>query len=127
MVTSETSVALLLTLVDMGLLIGLSYVFLLIRGYEPRLIQTLTALLGTGTLLQLLSLPLSLWLSEEQANKDLPVLLALLSLGIWVWSIVVVTHILQQALSVSRRQGLLYTLSYVILFIVISNWLHPTG
>jgi hypothetical protein len=108
-------ISLLLTLVDIALLAGLTYTVLSLRGYGQRFVQTLTALLGTGTLLQLLVLPVLLWLDQEVVRDGTPELPRLLWFGVFAWSIAIMAHILHHALSVSRWQGLGYSLAYVLI------------
>jgi hypothetical protein len=117
----------LMVLIDVGLLSALTYGMLNLWNYRIRFIQTLTALLGTGTLLQLLILPVSIWMAQELTAARAPEFPWLLSLGLIGWSIAVIAHILHHALSISRSLGLLYTLGYVILSWTISGWLYPVN
>lgn len=117
--------ALELTVLDIALLTGLAYGALTLRHYRPRLTQTLTALFGTGTLLQLLALPLLLLLEQQVVSNGTPGWLWPLWLGLFIWGIVIMAHILRHALSTSMGIGVLYSLSYVILYWTLSGWLQP--
>jgi hypothetical protein len=117
----------LMVLIDIVLLLALTYGALTLWNYRMRFIQTLTALLGTGTLLQLLVLPVSVWMAQELAKTGAPEFPWLLSLGLIGWSIAVIAHILHHALAISRGLGLLYTLGYVIISWTISGWLYPVS
>ena len=121
------TVSLLLTGLDMALLTGLAYGLLALRDYRPRFMQTLTALLGTGTLLQLLALPLLFLLKQETVDASAPVWLVLLWLGLFIWGIVIMAHILRQTLSTSLGVGVLYSLAYVLLYWTLSGWLQPVS
>lgn len=114
--------ALLVMFADMVLLTGLTYGVLSLRGYSPRFSQTLTALLGTGTLVQLAALPVSLWVSKT-LEQDIAALPQLLYLALLVWSIAIMAYILQQALAVSRGIGILYTFGYIAISWTVSSWL----
>lgn len=117
--------ALLLTLLDLGLLAGLTYGVLYGFGYGMRFVRTLAALAGSGTLLQLIALPLSVWLNQEAARHELSGLPSLLWLALLGWSIAIMTHILHHALSVSRGVALWYALGYLAISWTLSGWLHP--
>lgn len=119
--------ALLLIVLDIALLAGLSYGLLTAAGQWRRFTQTLTALAGTGVLLQLLALPLAIWLARvgpQQPAAALPSLLYLLLLG---WSIAVTGHILRHALSIPMALGVLYALGYLIISWGLSDWLAPAS
>lgn len=115
--------SLLLTLMDIALLTGLTYGVLSLRGYGQRFVQTLTALLGTGALLQLLILPVLIWLYQETSRDGVPELPSLVWLVWLAWFIAIMAHILHHALSVSRWLGLLYSLSYLFISWIVSAWL----
>ena len=119
--------SLLLIMLDIALLTGLTYGALALRDYRPRFMQTLTALLGTGTLLQLLALPLLFLPEQEMAGTGAPPWLGLLWLGLFIWGIAVMAHILRQALSTSLGVGVLYSLAYVMLYWTLSGWLQPVS
>ena len=119
--------ALALTVLDISLLTGLTYGLLALRDSRPRFRQTLTALLGTGTLLQLLALPLLFLLQQEAVDASAPAWLVLLWLGLFIWSVVIMAHILRQALSTPLGVGVLYSLAYVFLYWTLSGWLQPVS
>jgi len=127
LVNVEPAIAFFQILVDLSLLGGMTYGVLNLLGYEMRFVQTLTALAGTGTLLGLIAWPLVIWMAQEAAvegGMGLSSLLFLLLLG---WSIAVMAHVLHHALSTSRPMGLLYTLGYLVVSIVVAGWLFPQG
>ena len=121
------TLSLLLTGLDLALLTSLAYGLLALRDYRPRFVQTLTALLGTGTLLQLLALPLLFLLKQETVDASAPAWLVLLWLGLFIWGIVIMAHILRHALSTSLGVGVLYSLAYVLLYWNLSGWLQPVS
>jgi hypothetical protein len=119
---------LLSTLVDATLLIGITGGLLAIRGYMARLQQTLIALMGAGILLEILALPLLLWLNTVAQQTGLPPRLAsLLLLGLMIWSIAVTAHIMRQALSVSFTVGVLVSVMYALVSIQVMNFLFSTA
>ena len=123
----DLSTSLMLTVLDIALLTGLTYGALTLRDYRQRFMQTLTALLGTGTLLQLLALPLLFLLEQEGAGSGGPGWSWLLWLVLFIWGIVIMAHILRHALSTSLGVGCLYSLAYVMLYWTLSGWLQPVS
>jgi hypothetical protein len=123
LVSMTPAAAFFQTLLDITLLTGLTYGILELQGYGARFGQTLTALLGAGTLLALVTLPVIVWIGGQAAQNDaaeLPSLLFFLLLG---WSIAVMAHILKHALSTTRWMGLLYALVYLIISLALSSLL----
>lgn len=96
---------------DTVLLVAVTMVLLQLRRLPRRLPQTLTALAGSGALLNLLAAPVMLWLAAlpEPAREGLP---ALLILGLVVWSLAVMAHILRHALDIPFFGGLLLAIAY---------------
>ncbi len=98
--------ALLSGLVDTALLVVLTGVLLYVQRRNTRLIQTLTALAGTATILTTIALPISGWLhgADQAAGEGgFALLLLLIVTG---WSLAVAGHIYRHALSVPFFVGL---------------------
>lgn len=103
--------AFLSTAIDTALLIGLAYLALWIRGYQGRSIQTVTAFAATGTLFEIIGLPLVAYL--QSLNADNPSNLSILLLALIVWNIVVIGHILRHAIDVPMWIGTGVALLYI--------------
>jgi len=91
----------LLEPVDTLMLAALAWLSLWIIGKTPRFTQTYTALAGTGVLFGLLGWPLITFLQglpEGQGSS-----LSLLLLGLIIWNIMVIGHILRHALGIMMR------------------------
>ena len=112
---SQLVPALILALLDIALLIGLTYGVLQFFGHGARFVQTLSALAGVGVIIQVLALPIAFSLQREQLEQNATALPVLLWLGLLIWSIVIMGHILQQALSTSRAAGVSLALAYIFL------------
>ena len=97
--------------VDTVLLIGLAYLALWIRGYQGRTIQTVTAFAATGTLFEIIGLPLVAYL--QSLNADNPSSLSILLLVLIVWNIMVIGHILRHAVDVPIWIGTGIALLYI--------------
>ena len=92
------------------LLVGLTHVALWVRDHPERSTQTVTAMAGTSTLVGVLLLPLMRGLHGSTGFVAL--LQGLLWLGVLVWSIVIVGHILRHAMSVPFLAGNLLAMVY---------------
>ena len=98
--------AVLSGLLDTGLLVVLTGILLYAQRRNARIIQTLTALAGTGTIITFLALPVSGWLqgADQSAGEGgFAVLLLLILMG---WSLAVAGHIFRHALSIPYFFGL---------------------
>lgn len=113
--------AILSSSVDTLLLMGLAIVSLWIRNLPERKTQTITALAGTGTLLQLVAWPILFWLSQDNDTLSEFSLLRWILLILVFWNVVVIAHILRHALSVTYTIGAGIALLYVYLSIRIAD------
>ena len=113
---SDTNSAVLTLIIDLVLIAGFLWILLLLTGFRARYRQTLTALLGAGALLSLLSVPFTLWqeslLNEPAGATAIP---SAAILAIVVWSFVVNGHILSRALSRPFSIGLMIAIAYFFL------------
>ena len=119
--------ALLQALVDSALLAAMTYGVLISARYSARFVQTLSALAGTGALLGVVALPIFIWIDQEMARNGNPGLPRLFFLGLVVWNIAVIAHVLHHALSVNRWVGLIYALGYFLVSMLIMQLLFPAS
>ncbi len=110
-----------LTLLDLGVLAGLTMLLLRVTGKQARFNQTLSALSGTGALLGIVAVPLVLAVQQEPA----PPLVGLLWLVVMFWSLAVRAHILRHALSVPFGVGLVLSAAYAVTVLWLVQWLFP--
>jgi hypothetical protein len=115
------SKALLLTVLDLAVLVGLTALVLRVTDKRPRFNQTLSALAGSGALLGLLVLPLVLAVSDP-----VPAWAGLLWLLVLFWSLAVRGHILRHALEIPFGMGLLLSAGYALVLIWLVRWWFPT-
>jgi hypothetical protein len=110
---------------DLVLLVLFAASVLYLTGRAARLIQTLSALAGTGTLLGLLGLPLvhSLYRAQDAEQVSLPVLLFWLLL--MVWNLVVVAHIIRHALSIILPIAVAIAVLYTLVAMQLITALFP--
>lgn len=117
--------ALLTSLVDLALLVGLARLSLWITNHGTRAVQTITALAGTGTLFELMAWPLIISL---QAMGDQPSsMLSLLLLALIVWNIVVIGHILRHALDLAMWVASGVALLYIYTSMRVMSALYVAG
>jgi len=109
--------AAVMTLLDLLVMVGISYGALRLRSLSARLPQTLTALAGTGGLLGLAALPLMQGLALAQRDQRPAGLLVLLWLIAMAWSIAVPAHIYRHALSVRYAVGALLAIFQTMLLV----------
>lgn len=105
--------SLLITLLAYTLLMVLVVAaFMLLLGYQRRIVQTLTAMSGSGVLLSIIILPFDYIISLA---PDRFTMVSLIVLVMQLWSLVVLGHILARALSVHRLMGVIIAFGYLML------------
>jgi hypothetical protein len=104
-VTLETWTAFLAGVTDTLLVVVLSASLLFYYRLRARIVQTLTAMTGAGTVIALVAIPLWSWSQSAQQGDGSP-FAALLVLSVFAWSLAVSGHILRHALSVPYFVGI---------------------
>jgi hypothetical protein len=125
MTSFDPAGAVMSNLLDLFALAMLVRIGLAVRGKPQRFVQTYTALTGSGVILGLLGWPLAYGLfGSETAPKPL---LALLFLGLILWNLAVIGHILRHALSVAFAWGVLIAVGYYLLLVQLNALLFAAG
>ena len=114
-------VAFAATALDIGVLLGLLWAVLRVRGLTPRFVQSATALLGAGTLFTLLAMPLQPLLDTPEEME----VGALLYLVMLMWVQLVYGHVLRHALNISLTSGVALSLVYTLTSAVLIELLFP--
>ncbi len=115
--------ALLITLpVYTLLMIVVVAAFMLLLGYQRRIVQTLTAMSGSGILLSTIILPFDYIISFA---PDRFTMVSLIVLVMQLWSLVVLGHILTRALSVHQLMGVIIAFGYLMLGAGVFDYLLP--
>lgn len=117
--------ALISIAVDLGMMIGLLYLGLWVRDLRPRLLQSVSALTGTGTIFSLLGLPVILWLQQDP--ETISTLGSILLLALIVWNIAVIGHILRHALDLPTWAGMGISVVYVYTSLRVMSALFVAG
>lgn len=114
---SAWQVASAITLTDTLVMVVFSWAVLQIAGKSPRLVQTLTALAGTGALLGILGVPL-VWhaVRAHQAGGPSAALVAGW-LVLLVWTVSVQAHIFRHALSIRYGFALMIAALHAVIAI----------
>lgn len=112
---------------DTALYMGFAWVALRLFGDVARFPQAAIALLGTGTLLGLLHIPLLLWNSTFPFDVDRPALLLLLVVALLIWSVDIGGWVLSRALGQPYVFGLLLMVVYVLVAMTLHEALFPTS
>ncbi len=111
--------ALFAQVLDLFLIATLLYIGLTMMSFKARFHQSATALFGTGTLINLLFMPLELMSNKDSPASFMTELASILILFLVLWALVVMGHIMRHTFSIRFSGGMLLALAY-FLFI---NWL----
>ncbi|MES9992072.1 MAG: hypothetical protein ABW098_08970 [Candidatus Thiodiazotropha sp.] len=114
--------ALVENLFALTLMLGLLAAILTISGRLSRFKQTAIAMLLSGLLLSLLALPLVAWRHRSESAES-----ELLLLVIFIWSILVLGHIIRHAFEISFNLAIAIGLLYNILAWSIMSQLFPVA
>lgn len=101
------------------LLVAASWLLLTLFRRGARVVQSVTALAGAELLLNIIGLPVNYWfVAVEKSNAGPPALLMVVLLG---WNVALIAHVWRHALDVSKLQGVLYAIAYVILSVTLAT------
>lgn len=123
--SSDWPATLGMTLLDILVMVLFAWTLLLLMKKSARLVQTLTALAGTGTVLGVVGLPLILQTARTQTEDGPAGILVLGWLLMLVWSIAVQAHIFRHALSTGYGTGLLLAGLHTVLIVTLVEMLFP--
>jgi hypothetical protein len=105
----------LVAVLEVVLFLAIIAGLLVLRGRSARLVQTITAMTSTGTVMGVLGIPLlTNALAGEPAEMGTGMLVLLLVFVLW--SLMIITHILRHAMEI--KPGLAAVISVVILIVV---------
>lgn len=115
MVRGPSIVLVQIVALDLGMLITCLWSLLSLTGHAARFRQTLTALLGTSILLNLLIAPFSYWRQATVGMETQSVLPVIAIFSMVLWSLSINGHIISRALSRTYSIGLVIAVIYFIL------------
>lgn len=97
------------------------------RGGLNRFYQGLAAIFGTGAILQLVDWPLALWAARVGTESPDIVVPAMLDLILFIWSLVVLGHILRHTLNLRFVQGLAIATAFRVMLVYLQYLVTRTG
>jgi len=111
----------------LGLLVQVLFTYLVLRALNKRarFVQTISAMLGAGTLFNLLSWPVFAFFADEAPNENLQATMSLVFLLIISWEVLVKAHIFKHALDMKMYSALALSFSLFFISIALSQLLFP--
>ncbi len=95
-----------------------------LRNFTERCLQTLTAMAGIGALFSLAAIPPFL-ITAGMPGSALSALASVLVLALFIWNVLVLGHILRNALALAFPAGVLVALAYVAVSMAAAELLVP--
>jgi len=86
--------------------------------------QTCTALAGTGTLFNLMALPLFDWFASKQTGQALYLLLFV---ALLIWSLSVMAHIFKHALAISFPASMMVSILLILCMTALNTMIFPSA
>ncbi|MFP4183703.1 MAG: hypothetical protein ACLFRW_03900 [Halorhodospira sp.] len=96
------------------------YALLILRGLQPRFVQSATALFGTDLIINLPVTALSFPIATHGPESAQGAVLAMLLL--WFWQIAILGHILRHTLEMRLALGMLLAVGYTLLSVQVIQW-----
>jgi len=112
---------------DLALTVAVFWTALALRRRGYRFLQTLTAMLGTGTLLSLPMIAMLIVRREVADAAAVALLLSVASVPLLVWYLFVVGHIVRHALEVPLFTGMAVAMTYIVLGYLLIEQLPATA
>jgi hypothetical protein len=101
-----------------GVMLAFVYLILMMKGEQQRFAQTITALAGCESLIGLTALPMSYLFHAEGGESGL---IALFSLIVFAWNIMIAAHIFQHAFDLKSQQGVFYAVLYIFTSLIVGS------
>ena len=114
----DPSLAFAQIMLNTSIILSFGFVVLSSLKLMPRFVQTITALIGTGVVFNLLAWPILAYDDIEQASAFSVQMLSLLILMLISWEILVSAHIFRNALNIKTTQAVI--LSMALFFVALS-------
>ena len=118
--------ALMVSLVDVGFLLGVTSLILRQHQKFDRWHQTMTALFGTGVILSIFIFPLVFFSGvQNQYEAWLQQIIIILFLIMVVWKVAVLAHIMRHAISTSIGIATMIAVLYILMSSLLITMLFP--
>lgn len=124
-VMTQTSLMESVAMMALDLLVLLLFSWVCLQAFKlrQRFVQTVTALCATGTLFQLLFLPVLMQLPTSADDVTPAASLSLLLYILISWNLAVVAHVFRESFSVRLPAAFVLTLAYIIIEMSTSQFL----
>lgn len=116
-------VSFLLAVFEMLLIITFVNIVLNVAGFPERILQTVTAMIGTGVMITVVAIPLLIWhysIDPEYRNASAP---SLLSLGLQIWLLAIYSRILADSVNQPSWVGTILSVVYIFSSWTFTQWL----
>lgn len=113
-------------LLHISIFLGSLAVLLTLMGYAPRIVQTLTSLVGSGVIISLIAMPV-LIISSMTEKIEVAMGFSIVLFMLNIWSLVVTTHIFRHALSINIILAGLLALGYLAMSIKLIDMFIPVS
>lgn len=111
---SDPSQAFTESLVDSLFMLAVLWLALYLQTLSARFLQSATALMGSGALLSLIALPIVSVVNSLPAGQEGGAWIGLLLIGLVIWSIVVMGHIIRHSFNLPIRVGIAFAFGYTL-------------
>ena len=122
---TEPSLAVGHILLNIGIILFFTYVLLSSLNLKARFVQTVTALIGTGIVFNLLSWPVLGYGDLEQAPRAVMQIISFVVLMLISWEVLVTAHIFRHALNTKMTQAVLLSMSLFFVSLALSQLVFP--
>ena len=120
----DPSLALGRMLLNIGIVVFFSHVLLTSLNLKPRFVQTITALIGTGIVFNLLAWPILMYSDVEETSAAMPIL-SLIVLMLISWEILVSAHIFRSALNTKMAQAVMLSMALFFISLTLTQLIFP--
>jgi len=106
--------------IEMGLLALFVKVGLKVTKKPERFIQTMSALVGSGMIISLISVPIYyIFIPQFLEQQDVSQTVVNITLLLLVWNLAIISHIFKRSLEVSTLMSAVIAFNYLIVFQII--------
>lgn len=122
---AEPALALWRVVLSLAVISVFCYMILAALNIKARFLQTVTALIGTGIIFNLLAWPVLSFGDIEQASAVAVQLLSLAVIALISWEVLVTAHIFRNALDTKMTQAVLLSMALFLVTLTLSQLVFP--
>lgn len=121
----EADMGMLVMLMDVVVLTSFSWLCVQAFKHGARFVQMITALTGTGSLFNVMSIPVLMQIHQIKDSGQVPAELAFLLLFLLSWNLAVIAHVFRESFNVRLLAAFVLTLAYKAIEVSLSQILFP--